>query len=256
MTVSFWLWLTLAGMSLGAAAILFVAKARTADEEVDGVLHGIVPIIAACSYFAMACGQGLIALPTSAEPAAQWDFYYARYLDWTFTTPILLFALSTAAMHAGMRRHGAVFGLIAADVIMVLTALFFGASAVPWIKWTWFAISCGAFLGVYYVIWGPLREENAKEGEDVRTTYIRDAAILSVIWLLYPLVLLVGTDGLKIIDPVLTTAGIAVLDFAAKIVYGLMATFGRARIVERDLREGGKTSGAAPGAKPFRVAAE
>ena len=252
MTVQFWLWLTMAGMSLGAAAILFVAKRRTADEETDGVLHGIVPIIAATSYFGMACGQAVVRLPMNAPAAGQWEFYYARYLDWTFTTPILLFALSTTAMHSGLRRHGAVFGLIAADILMVLTALFFGASTEPWIKWTWFLISCGAFLGVYYVIWGPLREESVREREDVRHAYTRNAVFLSVIWLLYPLVLLVGTDGLQMVDPVLTTAGIAILDLVAKVVYGLMATIGRAKVVDRDLREGEK----APSAAPYRVAAE
>ncbi len=167
MATSTWLWFTLIVMSLGAAAIFFVGKKRTASEETDTILHGIVPVIAASSYFAMACGQAVIRLPLNADPAGQWEFYYARYVDWTFTTPILLWALATTAMHSGMRRHGAVFGLIAADVLMILTALFFGASPEPWIKWTWFLISCGAFLAVYYVIWGPLREENRKEREDV-----------------------------------------------------------------------------------------
>lgn len=251
MTVQFWLWLTLAGMSLGAAAILFVAKARTADEQMDGILHGIVPIIAATSYFGMACGQAVIRLPlNAADPAAQWEFYYARYLDWTFTTPILLFALATSAMHSGMRRHGAVFGLIAADVLMILTALFFGASPEPWIKWTWFLISCGAFLAVYYVIWGPLRAENRREREDVQAAYTRNAAILSVLWFIYPIILLVGTDGLKLVSPLVTTAVIAILDFTAKVIYGLFATLGRAKIVDRDLSET-----KASGKPPLRAAA-
>lgn len=237
-----WLWLTLFVMSLGAAAIFLVAKRRTADEETDGILHGIVPVIAATSYFGMACGQAVLRLPLGADPASQVEFYYARYLDWTFTTPILLYALATTAMHSGLRRHGAVFGLIAADVLMVLTALFFGASPEPWIKWTWFAISCGAFLAVYYVIWGPLLEENRKERADVQATFKRNGAILSAIWFVYPLVLLVGTDGLKMISPTLTTAAIAVLDIAAKVVFGLMAVAARARIVDRDLGEPGQVA--------------
>jgi bacteriorhodopsin len=54
MTPQFWLWLGFAGMAAGAAVILFIAKRRTPAEEADGIIHGIVPIIAACSYFAMA----------------------------------------------------------------------------------------------------------------------------------------------------------------------------------------------------------
>ena len=241
MTVRFWLWLTLTGMALGAAAILFVAKRRTADEEIDGILHGIVPILAATSYFGMACGQAVVRLPlNAADPASQWEFYYARYVDWAFTTPILLVALATTAMHSGMRRRGLVFGLVAADVLMILTALFFGASPEPWIKWTWFLISCGAFAAVYYVIWGPLLAENRKEREDVQATYRRNATILSAVWFVYPIILLFGTDGLRTIDPVVTTAGIAILDLVAKVVFGLMAVTARSRIVDRDLREDGK----------------
>ena len=102
MAVEFWLWLALAGMAVGAVAILLTAKKRTADEETDGILHGLVPIIAASSYFAMACGQGSLLLPFGADPAtAQTTFYFARYLDWTFTTPILLFSLASTAMHSG-----------------------------------------------------------------------------------------------------------------------------------------------------------
>ena len=106
------------------------------------------------------------------------------------------------------------FGLIGADVLMIATAPFFGLSTTSWIKWTWYLISCGAFLTVYYVIWGPLKQENAKEREDVRSVFTRNATILSVVWLIYPLVLLVGTDGLKLVDPTITTAAIVILDLA------------------------------------------
>ncbi len=140
-------------------------------------------------------------------------------------------------MHTGLRRRGAVFGLIGADVLMIATALFFGLSTTPWIKWTWYLISCGAFLAVYYVIWGMLKQENAKERDDVRANFKRNAAILSVIWLIYPLVLLVGTDGLKLVDPTITTAAIALLDFTAKVVYGLMAVVSRSKVIDRDLYE-------------------
>ena len=236
MTVQFWLWLALACMAVGAAAILAKAKKRTADEEADGILHAIVPIIAACSYFAMACGQGSFPQPLGAPAADQSFFYYARYLDWTFTTPILLFGLASTAMHSGLRRRGAVFGLIASDLLMIATALFFGLSVTPWIKWTWFLISCGAFLAVYYVIWVALREENRKERDDVQSVFARNASILSVIWLIYPFVLLIGTDGLKLIDPGWTTALIAILDVTAKVFYGFMAVSERSRIVDRDLQ--------------------
>ncbi len=86
MTISTVLYVTCILMALGSAAIFFVSKKCTEDEEMDGILHGIVPLIAACSYFAIATHQGAIPLPLGAKEATR-DFYFARYVDWTFSTP-------------------------------------------------------------------------------------------------------------------------------------------------------------------------
>jgi bacteriorhodopsin len=250
MTPQFWLWLGFAGMAAGAAAILFLGKRRTPAEEADGIIHGIVPIIAACSYFAMATGQGSIALsagPDAAEAARQ--FYFARYIDWTFTTPLLLVGLARTAMHSGMRRPAVVWGLVGSDLIMIVTALAFGLSTVAWVKWTWFAISCGAFLAVFYGIFVQLREENASERADVRTAFLRNAVFLSAVWCAYPVVLLVGQDGLGILSPAVALAIVAILDLTAKVVYGVTATLETTRAVDRDLAEGKVT------ATPLRRAA-
>ncbi len=240
MDQSTWLWLTTAVMTVGGLAILVIGKRRTQSEELHTVLHGIVPIIAACSYFAMAVGQGAVVLPILGAPIgghATRLFFYARYIDWTFTTPLLLVTLAMTAMHAGPKRAGALSGIVLADLIMVLTALFFGASEVPWIKWTWFAISCIAFLFVYYVIWVSLLEANAGEREDVRSGYRRDAIVLSVLWAVYPVVLLLSPDGLYSISSTAGTAGIAIIDVLSKVAYGLMAVASDTKVTERDLAE-------------------
>ncbi len=239
MTPRFWLWLGFIGMSAGAALILLVGKRRTTAEEGDTIIHGIVPIIAACSYLAMAAGQGSIVLPAGPESGhALRVFYFARYIDWSFTTPLLLLGLAGTAMHSGRRRSAAVWGMLASDLVMIVTALCFGLSGVAWIKWTWFAISCGAFLAVFYAIFVQLREENAAEREDTRRDFKRDAAFLSVLWLAYPLILLLDEDGLGVLGATLSVALIALVDLTAKVVYGLLATVETARRVDRDLASG------------------
>jgi bacteriorhodopsin len=239
MTPQFWLWLGCVGMAAGAVVILFMAKRRTPTEEADGIIHGIVPIIAACSYFAMATGQGSLVLPAGPDAAeAARQFYFARYIDWTFTTPLLLVGLSLTAMHSGLRRPAIVWGLIGSDLLMVVTALAFGLSDSPAVKWTWFAISCGAFLAVFYGIFVQLRQENAGERGDVRKAFLRNAVFLTGVWSAYPIVLLVGQDGLGLLSPTLALAAIAILDLTAKVVYGIMATLETTRAVDRDLKEG------------------
>lgn len=58
------LWVTTIIMLAGGLLILATGKRRTSSEGLHTVLHGVVPIIAACSYLAMATGQGLVTLPT------------------------------------------------------------------------------------------------------------------------------------------------------------------------------------------------
>lgn len=230
------LWITTIIMVAGGLAILLVGKRRTPSEEMQTVLHGIVPIIAACSYLAMATGQGLVLLPTSTAGVGR-IFYFARYIDWFFTTPLLLLSLGLTAMHSGPRRTGAITGIVLADVMMIITSFVFSASEVTWMKWSWFIVSCIAFLGVYYVIWVSFLQANRLEREDIQSNYRRSAVILSVLWLIYPLVLAVAPDGLGILGDTASVLCIAILDVLAKVAYGLLATLSDAKTTDIDLAE-------------------
>ena len=234
MDSQFWLWLDTLAMLAGGAVILAVGKQRTGHEQAHTIYHGIVPIIAACSYLAMAVGQGSVILGHGAANPGRL-FYFARYIDWAFTTPLLLLALAYSAMESKLRRGGLVAGLLLADVLMIATSFFFGASDVVWVKWTWFAVSCVAFLAVYYVMWGPLLRENASERSAVQSDYRRNAAILSVLWFLYPVILFFSTDGTSLIGDTLGVALIAVLDLVSKVAYGLLTVSSTTKLVDEEL---------------------
>ena len=237
MSAQAWLWLDTVLMLAGGLVILAIGKRRVPSEELHTVCHGIVCIIAACSYLAMACGQGGIILPSGAAPGTGRLFYFARYIDWSVTTPLLLLALAGTAMHSGLRRGGLVAGMLLADVMMILTAFFFGATDTTWIKWTWFAVSCAAFMAVYYVIWMPMLQESRQEEMQARSDYIKNAAMLSALWMIYPLVLAVGTDGLGLVGHTTDVALIAAVDVLSKVAYGLYTTFSTAKLVDRDLAQ-------------------
>ncbi|TXN34573.1 rhodopsin [Methylobacterium sp. WL30] len=236
------LWATALVMLAGGLLILATGKRRTSSEGLHTVLHGIVPIIAACSYLAMATGQGLVMLPTNEAVAVGAAtptrvFYFARYIDWAFTTPLLLVSLGFTAMRHLPKRHGAIVGAVLADVMMIVTAFAFGASELGWTKWTWFIVSCVAFLGVYYAIWKPQMEANTLERDDVQATYKRNATILSVVWLVYPVILAVAPDGLNIVSDAVSVLVIAILDVIAKVIYGYMSVMSDTKATERDLAE-------------------
>ena len=250
MTPQFWLWLDVVLMSLGGAAILAIGKRRTPHEEAHTALHGIIPFIAASAYFAMAVGQGSYVLPIANTPGATRLFYYARYIDWTFTTPLLLIVTAMSAIHSVPRRFGTVGAMVAADLLMIATALFFGMSVNLSIKWTWFIVSCAAFLPIYWVLWKPLLAESMTERDDVTRAYRTEAAMLSALWFLYPVILLFSTDGLGTLTTTASVALIAIVDLLAKPVYGLVAIRNQTRIVDRD-----GVTGTVAGAAPLRKVA-
>ena len=248
------LWISTIVLGLAGVVMLLIGKHRTSAEGMQTVLHGTVCLIASTSYFAMASGQGLVVLPTTDAVAtgtgATRLFYYARYVDWSFTTPLLLLSLGLSGMHAGPKRNWLLTGDVLADLLMIVTAFNFGASEVSWIKWTWFIISCAAFLGVYYVLWGPQLQAVNDEREDVRSGYKRHAAILSVLWFAYPFVLAVAPDGLGIANDASSVLAIAVLDILSKVVYGFITIAADKSVTDRDLQEPTPLPQAAPVRQP------
>ncbi len=228
-------------LASGGLLILLAGKHRASSEAMQTMLHGIIPLIAAISYFAMATKQGLVVLPTDTAVAtgngATRLFYYARYTDWAFTTPLLLISLGLSRMYAGLKRSWLLTGAVLADLLMIVTAFNFGASETPGVKWTWFIISCVAFLGVYYVLWVPQLEAVSTEREDVRSGYKRHAAILSVLWFAYPFVLAVAPDGLNVLSDSLSVLAIAVLDILSKVAYRFLTIAFDKAVTDRDLKE-------------------
>ena len=252
MSDAVWLWIGTIAMLLGGCAILAIGKRRTGAEEGDTIFHGIVPIIAACSYFAMATGVGATIIPhgtlvtaagatTAVATPLGRLFYYARYVDWLFTTPLLLLSLCYAGMHSGLRRGSLVAGLLLSDILMIVTAFLFGAIDITWMKWTWFLVSCIAFLPVYYVMWGPLLEQSRLETAPAQANYRRNAMLLSILWALYPVLLALSTDGLGVLGDATGVALIMILDVTSKVVYGLLATISMGKIVDNE-EAGGMTT--------------
>ena len=77
------LWIGFAGMTLGAIAIGLTGRRLRPEDRHHPVASLFVCLIAACSYFAMANSQGVV------ETGGR-TVFYARYVDWAFTTPLLL----------------------------------------------------------------------------------------------------------------------------------------------------------------------
>jgi bacteriorhodopsin len=206
-------------MSIASLAIYAMGE-KTPPSHHHTLLHAAVPFIAATAYLAMAFGVGTL---VNADGSAT---YLARYADWTVTTPILLSSLVLLAFHE-RGQTGEVGGFLTAiivlDVLMIVTGLISSLAQVPVVKWVWYIWSCIAFVGVLYLLWGPLRAMAVERGGALGGAYTKNVTFLTVIWFLYPIVFLAGPEGLKIITDPTSVLAILVMDVIAKVVYAFYA---------------------------------
>lgn len=208
------------------------AGLETREEENDRVIHGLVVAVAGSAYLLMGSGGG-------RKPAPDHTTYWARYADWAITTPLLLLGLAGQALGKPTRRTALVGGLLATDLYMIATGyLADKPSRRDPMKWVWYTASSGAFIGLYYLLWGPLREEARRTGPEALDVYQRNVTFLSAVWAGYPLNFLAGPEGLDAIDDETSTAIYAGLDVTAKILFGLYSLSNTQEKAARALAEG------------------
>jgi len=234
-----WLWIGTIGMALGAVVIYAIGGKGSQHHRVASVF---VCAIAACMYLLMAFGQGDVIVTNNNlffTPDGVLDVetaslvYWARYLDWVFTTPLLLIGLLTLGLRAGSGsgeaardRLGLIAGVIGADVLMIITGLFGALSVNSQHKYIWFAISCGFFLAVLAAVWGPVRAAAAEQGGSVAALYSKLAGILTVLWFIYPILWLLGTEGTGAISLDLEVIVFTIIDLTAKVGFGILLVTG------------------------------
>ncbi len=217
MGVETWLWIGTIGMLLGAGLLylpLFGNKSER--QEGDLISHFYVPLIAFTLYLMMALGAGALVTSTGRV------FYFGRYIDWTFTTPLLLYSLvSQGLMGTGIKRPALLWGLLGADVYMIVTGFLAGLTDNPTVKWSFFICSCFSFIAIYALLFGPFKKLTASgpNGAD----FIKKASVLSLVWLAYPIVFLVGQEGARMWSATADAVCFTILDLTAKVLYGLWA---------------------------------
>ena len=218
------------------AGIVYAVGGRATEaQENHTLVHVTVLFVAGAAYAAMATDLGTITLADGRT------FDVARYADWSVTTPLLLFGLALTAMHERLSHVGLLVTLIVRGVLVILTGLFAGLlpEAAESQKLLWFVIGDITFLGMLVIIWGALRVQAGIRGPVVKRVYVRHAAILTVLWTVYPVVFILGSAGLGLMPGIVTVAVICAPGVTAKGIYGTVAVIGTRQIVEArgDARE-------------------
>lgn len=111
------------------------------------------------------------------------EIYWARYVDWSITTPLLLLDL---ALLAGLNGANILVAIVA-DVIMVLSGLFASFGQRDSQTWGWFAWGCIAYLVVVYQL--AFNGRTAVENKDskTKTFYASIAGFTLILWTIYPM---------------------------------------------------------------------
>jgi len=148
------------------------------------------------------------------------EVYWARYVDWSITTPLLLLDL---AFLAGMSGADIVVTIVA-DLIMVLTGLFAGLSTNSNARWTHYTVACAAYLVIVYQLAVNGRAVVKTKDSKTATFFSSIAGFTLLLWTAYPIIWGVA-DGARILSVDGEIIAYAVLDVLAKPGFGFWLLF-------------------------------
>jgi bacteriorhodopsin len=215
------LWAVVALMALGAVLIWYRGRNTEGTYAEHTIVSVFIPAIAAAAYLTMATGYSvsIITLTDGGEQLVFWG----RYIDWIVTTPLLLFDL---ALLAGADRN-TIATLIGLDMYMIVTGLIASFAVDPTFRLVWWGVSTGAFLYILYIVFVDLPKfADANLGSDLMGTFNTLKNMLAVLWLAYPVVWLVGTEGLSVLGLGPETVLYGILDVLAKVGFGYILVNG------------------------------
>ena len=222
-------WAYVAVMFVSAVIILSMARKPKGVPQYKYLIHTFVVVWSGLAYSAIAFGQGTVEIGGETV-------YFARYLDWVVSTPLLLLSLVLTGKYTLKLEGSITAGLLGSQVIMVLTGLI-GDLSPEANRWYWYIAGCVALLVVYRLMWKELYEKAKIQGPELTAAYKGSAVFLSVQWLLYPLVWALGTPGLALFGPLLTSVLFIILPIVSKAGFAFY-NLGKLRALPDHLHQG------------------
>lgn len=241
------LWVVFVVMLASTLIFTYLSWRVPVQKRLFHVITTFITLFATISYFAMATGDGNSYTRIVIKEAHKHvpdtylhvfrQVFWARYIDWSVTTPLLLLDL---AFLAGMDGASIIVAIVA-DVIMVLTGLFAAFGHSDGQKWGYYAIACIAYLVIVWQL--VISGRRAVSAKDSKTAKLFGAigAYTLILWTLYPIVWGIG-DGARKWSVDAEIIAYAVLDILAKPIFGFWLIFAHAASSSQSL-EGWWSSG-------------
>lgn len=214
------------GMLLGAIYFGVLGASAPQGSRYFFIITTIIAGTAAVMYLTMATGD------TVTELADGRTFYWGRYVDWVITTPLLLLDLALLALVSARQNIGLILGLIVLDLFMILTGLAAGAVTQPVGRGILFVISTVSMIVLLYLIVSQLFAAARSQVQSVQAIFNTLATLTIVLWSLYPVVWLLGTEGFGAVSPGLEVLLFLILDLLAKVGFGYLLLTNRQALTD------------------------
>jgi bacteriorhodopsin len=228
------IWLALGTIFMLLGTVYFIVRGwgvTDPEQQEYYIITILIPGIAAASYLSMFFGFGLTEVEVAGRGVL--DIYWARYADWLFTTPLLLLDLALLA-NADRNTIGALLGL---DAFMIVTGLVGALSKILIARYVWWLVSTIALLFILYYLFGTLTARASEMDDDTQATFRTLRNVVLVLWSIYPILWLVGTEGAGLVNLYVETLAFMVLDVLAKVGFGFILLRSRAILGEESAPE-------------------
>jgi bacteriorhodopsin len=153
--------------------------------------------------------------------------------------------LALLALADPRRNIGTIATLVVLDVLMILTGLLAGSTESGAGRGFWFIVSTILFVAPIFLLVTQLFAAARNASGSAQGPFNTLAYLTVVLWSLYPIVWLLGTEGFGAIGTGSEVFLFLMLDFLAKIAFGILLLTNRQALVE--------ATGGGAAARPSRV---
>jgi len=204
------LWVGFACMALSSC--YFLKHATSKSNNGIEMLTFFITAIATIAYLVMATFHG------AEDNHTRQPFYYARYIDWLFTTPLMVWDLMALTGADAMD----IFVTVGLDILMIVCGIVGCLLEKHVVRWVFFVLGCLAFVGVCQ----ELLRGMGKGAGAARGTY-KSAAYLTIIsWTCYPIVWAL-CEGADVVSVCVSCLLYTVMDVTSKCVFGFIIVSNR-----------------------------
>mmetsp|Transcript_10019 Transcript_10019/g.17449 ORF Transcript_10019/g.17449 Transcript_10019/m.17449 type:complete len:324 (+) Transcript_10019:121-1092(+) len=184
-------WIGYGEMAIFALLFGLLTFRRSPEKRTFHLLTTAYLTISALAYYCMARQQGSVALYETAVVTTNHPqyrvFYYARYVDWFFTCPLIITNLCLLVSSA----RSLWLGLVFSNMLMIGAGMM-GELSTTGTRWGWFAFAIVAWIPTWYSLLKPLRKYARDKAPAVEKTYTVLMILTLASWIVYPVIWIIS----------------------------------------------------------------